>query len=43
MLRLVDDNIELIGNRPMRIFKKGIATYEVQPGEDINFLIKRTK
>ena len=43
MLRLVDDSIELIGNRPMRIFKKGIATYEVQPGEDINFLIKRTK
>lgn len=43
MLRLADDNIELIGNRPMRIFKKGIATYEVQPGEDINFLIKRTK
>lgn len=43
MLRLVDDSIELIGNRPMRIFKKGQPTYEVQPGENIDFLIKRTK
>lgn len=43
MLRLVNDSIELIGNRPMRIFKKGQPTYEVQPGENIDFLIKRTK
>ena len=43
MLRLKDDKIELIGSRPMRIFKKGIETYEVQPGENIDFLIKRTK
>ena len=41
MLRIDDNGIELIGSRPMRIFKKGMATYEVQPGEDISFLIKR--
>ena len=43
MIRLKEDKIELIGSRPMRIFKKGIETYEVQPGENIDFLIKRTK
>jgi dipeptidase E len=43
MLRLKDDKIELIGSRSMRIFKKGIETYEVQPGDNIEFLIKRTK
>ncbi len=43
MLRLKDDKIELIGSRPMRIFKKGMETYEVQPGDNIEFLIKRTK
>jgi len=41
MLRVTDGNIELIGSRPMRIFKKGIETYEVKAGDDINFLIKR--
>jgi dipeptidase E len=41
MLRVTDNNIELIGSRTMRIFKKGIETYEVAPGSDINFLIKR--
>ena len=43
MLRLQEDNIELIGSRPMRIFRKGMETYEVQPGENIDFLIKRNK
>jgi dipeptidase E len=43
MLRLKDGEIELIGSRPMRIFKKGQQTYEVQPGDNIDFLIKRTK
>lgn len=41
MLRIDDNGIELIGSRPMRIFKKGLETYEVQPGDDISFLIKR--
>ena len=43
MLRINDEGIQLIGSRPMRIFKKGIATYEVQPGDDIEFLIRRHK
>jgi dipeptidase E len=41
MIRIKDENIELIGSRTMRIFKKGIETYEVQPGDDISFLVKR--
>lgn len=41
MIRIKDENIELIGSRTMRIFKKGIETYEVHPGDDISFLIKR--
>lgn len=43
MLRVTEDSIELIGKRPMRIFKKGMQTYEVNAGDDISFLIKRTK
>ena len=43
MLRINDEGIQLIGSRPMRIFKKGIETYEVQPGDDIEFLIRRHK
>lgn len=41
MIRIDGENIELIGSRTMRIFKKGIETYEVQPGDDISFLVKR--
>ena len=43
MLRVNDNGIELIGKRPMRIFHKGIETYEVQPGDNLDFLTKRTK
>ena len=43
MLRIDDNGIELIGSRSMRIFKKGQETYEVQPGENIDFLIRRSK
>ena len=43
MLRINDEGIELIGSRSMRIFKKGQETYEVQPGENIDFLIRRSK
>lgn len=38
MLRCEDDRLELIGSRPMRIFKKGIEPYEVLPGDDLSFL-----
>ena len=43
MLRINDEGIELIGSRSMRIFKKGQETYEVQPGDNIDFLIRRSK
>jgi dipeptidase E len=39
MLRYIDGKLELIGSRPMRIFKKGIAAYEVQSGDDLSFLL----
>ena len=31
--------MELLGSRPMRIFKKGLTPYEVQPGDDLSFLL----
>ena len=43
MLRINDNGIELIGSRPMRIFKKGMEIFEVQPGDNIEFLIKRAR
>ena len=39
MLRYVDGVLELIGSRPMRIFKKGVAPYEVNAGDDLSFLL----
>ena len=39
MLHYDQGRLELIGRRPMRIFKKGIAPYEVQPGDDLSFLL----
>lgn len=39
MLRLEDGRLELIGPRPMRIFKKGMAPYEVHAGDDLSFLL----
>ncbi|MCH5335686.1 MAG: dipeptidase PepE [Alistipes sp.] len=39
MLRYEDERLELIGSRPMRIFKKGAEPREVQPGEDLSFLL----
>ena len=43
MLHIDDNGIQLIGSRPMRIFKKGIETYEVHPCDNIEFLIRRNK
>ncbi len=40
MLEYRDGAMELIGARPMRIFKCGEPTRELNPGEDISFLIK---
>lgn len=39
MLRYADGRLELLGKRPMRIFKKGMEPFEVQPGEDLSFLL----
>ena len=39
MLLYQGGRLELIGSRPMRIFKKGVETYEVQPGDDLSFLL----
>jgi dipeptidase E len=30
----------LIGNRPARIFMQGMEAYELNPGDDLNFLLK---
>ena len=39
MLRLEDGKLELIGKRPMRMFRKGVETFEVEPGGDLSFLL----
>ena len=39
MLRLEGERLELIGNRPMRLFRKGVETFEVQTGDDLSFLL----
>lgn len=39
MLHLHDGKMELIGKRPMRIFKKGVETFEVNAGDDLRFLL----
>lgn len=39
MLRYEEGRLELIGNRPMRIFKKGIEPFEVKAGDDLSFLL----
>lgn len=39
MLRLKDGHLELIGKRPMRLFHYGEPARELQPGEDLDFLL----
>ena len=39
MLRLVGGKLELIGSRPMRIFKRGQVAYEVNAGDALSFLL----
>ena len=39
MLHVEGEKMELIGSRPMRIFKTGVATYEVNAGDDLSFLM----
>lgn len=39
MMKIENDNIELLGNRPCRIFKKGHEPVELYPGADFSFLM----
>lgn len=39
MLRCEEGHLELLGNRPMRIFKHGREPFEVNPGEALDFLL----
>jgi len=39
-LLVENNNISLHGSRPMRIFKYGQSAYEVNQGDDINFLLE---
>lgn len=39
MLRVEEGRMELIGSRPMRMFKHGTEPFEVQPGDDLSFLL----
>ena len=39
MLKYVDGKLELIGSSPMRIFKYGVETFEVNYGDDLSFLL----
>ncbi|MDE5579199.1 MAG: dipeptidase PepE [Alistipes sp.] len=39
MLRYDEGRLELLGNRPMRLFRKGTESFEVNPGDDLSFLL----
>lgn len=39
MLRYEAGKLELIGSRPMRLFKHGVEPFEVEPGGDLAFLL----
>ena len=41
MLHYENEKLELIGSRPMRIFRRGVETFEVQAGDDLQFLFKK--
>lgn len=39
MLRCEEGRLELIGERPMRMFRQGTEPFEVEPGGDLSFLL----
>lgn len=41
MLHYENEKLELIGSRPMRIFRRGVETIEVQAGDDLQFLFEK--
>ena len=40
LLWIDDDNIQLIGSKPMRLFRFGEEPLEFEPGSDVGFLLK---
>jgi dipeptidase E len=42
LLRREDNDLQLIGSKPVRLFKKGWNTCEIAPGEDLSFLLENT-
>lgn len=41
MIQIIDDKIELLGEKPARIFKFGNETFEVHPGSNLDFLLSK--
>jgi dipeptidase E len=41
MLRVEDGKIELLGDKPARVFRKGREIVEPAPGESLQFLLDR--
>ncbi len=39
MLRVTDNAIELIGQKPLRLFRRGRPAQEIEPGADLSFLL----
>jgi dipeptidase E len=39
LLEVHDEHMSLVGKRPLRIFRYGQESIEIQPGEDLNFLL----
>jgi dipeptidase E len=39
-LRVEDRTIDLLGGKPARVFKRGMETREIAPGDELNFLIR---
>ncbi|MBL7138738.1 MAG: dipeptidase PepE, partial [Bacteroidales bacterium] len=39
LLKITGNTMELVGNRPLRIFKFGEETRELNAGEDLGFLL----
>jgi dipeptidase E len=42
MLRVEDEKIELLGDKPARVFRKGREVAEPAPGDSLHFLLDRT-
>jgi dipeptidase E len=40
LFKIAGDAIELIGKRPLRIFRFGSETREINPGDDLSFLLR---